>query len=278
MPKPIEILGVKVDPLTWAEVNSKLEELLDRKSKSQIVTINAEFLRLAEQNIEFKECLNMANLRVSDGVGVMISASLLNSRLVSAPVFRQLQAYFKLLGYFLAPVFYPKVIKNPIPERIAGVDLATKLIELAAKKNLRVFLLGARVGVAEKAALKLQTDYYGLRIAGTYSGTPSVDKEEKIIELINKHKADILLVAYGAPKQDLWIKKNLSKLSIKIAVGVGGTFDFFADETKRAPLWMQKRGLEWLHRLYLHPLKRFTRTLALTGLFLRVVRARLSQK
>jgi N-acetylglucosaminyldiphosphoundecaprenol N-acetyl-beta-D-mannosaminyltransferase len=88
---------------------------------------------------------------------------------------------------------------------------------------------------------------------GVYSGSPAPEEEETIVERVNASGAEILFVAYGAPEQDKWIARNMPRLHVKMAMGVGGTFDFIAGIIPRAPLWMQRMGLEWLYRLYLQP-------------------------
>src|SRR5690606_38622524 len=127
------------------------------------------------------------------------------------------------------------------------------IAEQAAKKGWRLFLLGAAPGVADKTANILRQKHPGLHIAGTYSGSPAPEEEDGIVALVNASNADILFVAYGAPEQDKWIARNLPRLHVAMAMGVGGAFDFIAGIVPRAPQWMQRMGLEWLYRLYLQP-------------------------
>lgn len=262
MSKPIEILGVKIDPLLEAELDQKLIKLLESKKKQQIVTINSEFLVLAHDNPDFKQLLNNANLRIADGVGILIAAKFLKSKITKNTILRPIAAFLKLFSLVLVAFFKPRKIRGPIPERISGVDLSYKLVQLAQTNQFKIFLLGAGVGVSEKAALKLQTDYLELKVSGSYSGSPKMEDEQKIIEMVNKNKTDILFVAFGAPKQDFWINRNLKHLKIKIAVGVGGTLDFMSGDLKRAPFWFQKHSLEWLYRLWTQP-KRFIRSFSI---------------
>jgi N-acetylglucosaminyldiphosphoundecaprenol N-acetyl-beta-D-mannosaminyltransferase len=131
-------------------------------------------------------------------------------------------------------------------------------------------LLGAAPGVAEETATRLQSLAPGLQIAGTYAGTPAQTEEDAIIERVRAAQADILCVAYGAPAQDLWIYRNLSRLPVALAVGVGGAYDFISGRQRRAPRLMQRLGLEWLYRLYREPW-RWRRMLALPRFALRVI-------
>lgn len=142
---------------------------------------------------------------------------------------------------------------TPLKERVPGVDIVLALCA-ALEPQDTVFLLGAAPGVAQQAALHLSTQFPQLKIVGTYAGSPTEEDAAEIIQEVNESGAKILLVAYGAPKQDLWIHKHLKNLpNIKIAMGVGGTFDFFAGVRRRAPLPLRKIGLEWLWRLLLEP-------------------------
>ncbi len=262
MAKPVEILGIKIDPLTHAEFIEKLKHLFRKRGKSQIATVNSEFIETAQVNPDFKDVINSSSLRLADGIGILIASKFNSLPLTDIPVLRTLQAIYQMKICLISPLFYPKYIKSVIRERLAGADVVYDIIKLSLDNNYKIFLLGALPGVADKASLILQTDNYGLRVVGTYAGSPNIEEEDKIVSLINKHKADIIFVAFGAPKQDLWIARNLKKTTAKLAVGVGGTFDFIAGNAKRAPLWIQNHGLEWLYRLVAQP-SRLKRQIAL---------------
>src|SRR5260370_3557463 len=133
-----------------------------------------------------------------------------------------------------------------------------------------MYLLGAALGVAEEAALRLQNLAPGLQIAGTYAGTPAPAEEEAIIARVREAQADVRCVAYGAPAQDLWIARNLTRLPAALAVGVGGAYDFLSGRQRRAPRLMQRLGLEWLYRLYREPW-RWRRMLALPRFAFQVI-------
>lgn len=127
--------------------------------------------------------------------------------------------------------------------RVTGTDLMIRLCELASQRGYSVFLLGGEGGVAEEAAKRLKKQFANLNIVGTYEG----DFPEGI------KTADFLFVAYGAPKQEKWIAQNLSKIPVRVAMGVGGAFDFIAGKKKRAPLVLRRLGFEWLWRLIQEP-------------------------
>jgi N-acetylglucosaminyldiphosphoundecaprenol N-acetyl-beta-D-mannosaminyltransferase len=137
---------------------------------------------------------------------------------------------------------------------VAGSDLVYALAKLAADECWRLYLLGASPGVAEEAASLLMELYPNLIIAGTHAGSPSPVDNDAIVQRINESEADLLYVAYGAPQQDKWIARNHETLkSVRLAMGVGGSLNFITGRAVRAPQWLQRMGLEWLHRLYKEP-------------------------
>lgn len=232
----IEILGVKIDRVTMKEALILMEKYISLNEKSHIIPINPELIMQAQKNKKFKDVLNNARLRLADGIGVVIAS---------------------------------KLMRKPLTERVAGVDTVYELANIAAKNGWSIYFLGAAPGVAEKTASKLLEKYPNLKIAGAYAGSPNPKEEKDICDKINRTNADILLVAYGSPNQDLWIARNLNYLNVKLAMGVGGTFDFIAGIAKRAPLWIRKIGLEWLYRLIREPY-RWKRMLALPKFAFRV--------
>jgi N-acetylglucosaminyldiphosphoundecaprenol N-acetyl-beta-D-mannosaminyltransferase len=167
-----------------------------------------------------------------------------------------------------------RLLGQPLQERVTGSDGIHRLAAHSALKGYRLYLLGAAPGVAELAAEHLSAANPGLEIAGTYSGSPSVREEEEIIERIGAADPDLLLVAYGVPAEEKWIARNRLGLGVPVMVGVGGAFDFVAGVTKRAPGWMRRCGLEWLHRLVREPW-RWRRQLALPIFLILVLRQKL---
>ncbi len=215
----VSILGIPVDALTRAEAAGEIFRLIGSGSGHHVMTPNPEMLVEAHRNPLFRAVLQRSSLNVPDGSGLLWAA--------------------RRRG-------------TPLPERVAGVDL---LKDICAAGSLPpVFLLGAAPGIAERAAARLKESNPGLRVAGTYSGTPSPEDEDQIVARINSSGAEILFVAFGAPKQDLWIDRNLPKMpAVRMAMGVGGSFDFLAGTKKRAPVWMRRLALEWLYRLIREP-------------------------
>ena len=225
----VAILGIRVSNVDVHESLSIIEGLIESGTPCQLVTVNTEFVMAAQKDAEFKAILNAAALALPDGVGLLWAA--------------------RFLGH-------------PLKERVTGVDTVQRVAELAARKGYRLFLLGAAQGVADLCARRLSDQYPNLQIVGTYSGSPAVEEEDAIVALVQQAKPDVLFVAYGAPQQDKWIARNLERLGVPLAMGVGGAFDFIAGVAVRAPRWMQQLGLEWLHRLYRQPW-RWKRMLAL---------------
>ena len=152
------------------------------------------------------------------------------------------------------------------------------ICKYAARENKRIFLLGYKKGLdpnaVEKTSLKLQTDIYDFKIAGALSATDSPSEEKYILGVIKKSSADILLCGFGSPRQEFWLKRNLSKTGCKIGIGLGGTFDFIAGVQKRAPKCMQIIGLEWFYRLLENP-KRIKRQISLAKVASMVLKKRL---
>lgn len=215
-----EILGVKVDSMTMAQTVAQIESLIKLKKNSLIATANAEMLMMATQDEELRKILNSAEIVTADGAGTVWAAH--------------------KLGY-------------EMPERVAGYDLVQELMKISPAKSYKIFLFGAAPGIADKAKLKAEEMYSGVKIVGTRNGYFSENDEIEIIEQIKNAQPDILLVALGVPKQEKWLFKNKDKLNVPVSIGVGGSFDVMAGIVKRAPVWMQKAKLEWLFRAMLQP-------------------------
>ena len=272
--KKINILGIPIDSFTREQSIRFVEQKLQAKKPIFITTVNAEFMYLALNDKKVFDMLSNSTINFADGIGILWAAKFLSLSLPEDRFLRHIVGFFKLLWSLAAIVLYPKYLKNPIPERISGSDYIWDLSRLAVKKDMKVFLLGGEPTVPEQAALKLQTDIYGLKVAGTFEGSPKTEDETKILELMKKDKPDILFVAYGVPAEELWLEKNLVKTGARIGIGVGGTFDFLAGRRRRAPKFIRAIGLEWLWRLMIEP-KRYRRQSALPKLVWKVFKYKL---
>jgi N-acetylglucosaminyldiphosphoundecaprenol N-acetyl-beta-D-mannosaminyltransferase len=221
------LLGVRIDRITQKQAIERIDQLVvqhkERPATSpcqQVVTVNTEFVMMAQHDTVFRNIINHAALVVADGIGI---------------------------------VWGTRYIGKPTPERVTGTDTLVELAKLCANRGYRLYLLGAAPGVAEDAATRLQEISPRLKIAGTYAGSPAAAEENEILGHVRASRADILCVAYGAPAQEIWIARNLSRLPVAVAMGVGGAYDFLSGRQLRAPRAMQRLGLEWLYRLYREP-------------------------
>jgi len=223
------LLGVRVDDVTYSEALALCRRAIEAGGFHQLVTVNTEMLMLARRDEELYHIIESAYLALPDGAGLLLAGRLL---------------------------------REPLRERVTGVDFAPHLARLAAETGQSLYLLGAAPGVAEQAACRLQGLAPGLHVAGCYAGTPLPAEASWIISLLRRAKADILLVAFGVPAEEKWIARNAPAAGVKLAMGVGGAFDFLAGAVPRAPQWMRDHGLEWLYRLCHQPW-RWRRMLAL---------------
>ncbi len=265
----INILGVKVSRVTYEYAIKIIEGFLTDEGKHQIVTPNPEFVVLAQKDLEFRTILNRADLTVPDGVGLRVAAKFLSLPTFNFTIVKFFQLLFQGLLVGAAAVFKPSFL-DVLPHTVTGTDLMLGLCDLASKKGYSVFLLGGRGGAAEAAAKRLKVRFANLNIIGTYEGGSWEEFEGKT--------ADFLFVAYGAPKQEKWIARNLPKISVKVAMGVGAGIDFTAGRKKRAPGILRRLGFEWLWRLVQEPF-RLRRILNATVKFpLLVFWQKLSQK
>jgi N-acetylglucosaminyldiphosphoundecaprenol N-acetyl-beta-D-mannosaminyltransferase len=220
----VGLLGTPVDILNTQEAMERLEQFLGEARFHQVATANTDFLINALDDRELRQILREADLVLPDGMPLVWAA--------------------KLMG-------------TPLPERVTGADIVPALAQCAAEKGYRVFMLGGRPEVAQSAKERLEQDYPGIQIVGCLSppARPLMEMDNApILEAIQKANPQILFVAFGNPKQEKWIHLHREALQeVPVCIGVGGTFDFLAGKTVRAPLWMQKSGMEWLFRLLQEP-------------------------
>lgn len=228
----IKLLNIEVDNLTMKESIDKIDDIILSGKPSYVVTPNVDHIVKLETDLEFQKVYNEADLILTDGMPL---------------------------------IWISKLKKKPIKEKVSGSDLFPNVCKLASEKGYTMFLLGAAEGVAKKAAENLINKYNGLNIVGTYSPSYGFEKKEdeikKIIKMINKVKPDILAVGLGAPKQEKFLYKYKNELNVPISLAIGASIDFEAGNINRAPIWMQKSGLEWFYRLLKEPNRMFRRYL-----------------
>jgi N-acetylglucosaminyldiphosphoundecaprenol N-acetyl-beta-D-mannosaminyltransferase len=223
MNSQVRILGANIDQVRMDEAMKTIHEFVVSQQPHQVVTVNLDFLRIAQENPEFQGVINRSDLAVADGMPLVWASQWLGA---------------------------------PLPERVTGVELVDECCALAAREGYSIFLLGGAEGVPEAAAAKLNERHPGQRIAGTYSppmGPISAEEDQKMVDMIRAAKPQMLFVAFGAPKQDIWIAQHRNVLGVPVAVGVGGVFNFLTGRVRRAPEWMQRSGLEWLYRVSQEP-------------------------
>lgn len=216
-PRRARILAIGVDKVTMQEALDRCMAFLASMKPHLIVTPNAEIAYRASQDPGLAAILNGADLAVPDGAGLVLAA--------------------RLLG-------------DPVPQKVAGADLATNLLHaLNLRRRGRIYLLGGRPEVVEQAARRIAQQYPGIHIAGYRDGYFGPSEEANIIEAIRNANVDILFVGLGSPRQEQWLSQHLQELKARIAMGVGGTIDVWADPKVRAPAWMIRWNLEWLYRI-----------------------------
>jgi N-acetylglucosaminyldiphosphoundecaprenol N-acetyl-beta-D-mannosaminyltransferase len=215
--------GVPVDDVLMDEALQRIERMIADGGTHHIATANVDFLVHAAKDEEYRRMLCMCDLVVADGMPIVWAS--------------------KLFGI-------------PLRERVTGSDLVPLLVHLSARKGYSIFLLGATAEVAERAVRQMEKSAPGVRVVGRMSPPimplDQIDSEAILAE-IERAKPDILLVAFGSPKQEKWISRNRHRLNVPVCIGIGATLDFMSGVVKRAPLWMQKSGFEWLYRMAVEP-------------------------
>ena len=214
----IDVLGVEFDNLTLAEAVDRAQALAGGEGFHYVVTPNPEIVMTAQKDPAFQKVLSVADLVLPDGIGVIKAAAILG---------------------------------RPLKERVPGIDVAVALMGRMAGSGTRLFLLGAKPGVAEVAAEKLRAAYPGLQICGTHDGY--FQDDAPVVEAIRAARAEVVFVCLGAPKQEFWMARNGPETGAKLMLGLGGVLDVFAGAVERAPERWQRMGLEWLYRLIREP-------------------------
>lgn len=238
----INVCDINFDNLTMDEAVSRGMELMDQKKAAYVVTPNSEIAWMCRKDGELKKLINGADMVLPDGIGIIYGA---------------------------------KILGRPMKEKVAGCDFAENIFAAMAKTDKTAYLLGAKPGVAEKAAENLMAKYPGLKIVGTADGY--FKEDGPVVEKINAVEPELLLVCLGAPKQEKWMVKNAPDLKVGLMAGLGGSLDVFSGTVERAPEKWQKMGLEWLYRLYKEP-KRIKRMSMLPAFLISTVWQRLRGK
>jgi N-acetylglucosaminyldiphosphoundecaprenol N-acetyl-beta-D-mannosaminyltransferase len=224
-----QVAGVRIDSVDLKSAVRLIETAVNDRAPMQIATVNLDFLVRAQRSVELRQVLNLSELNVADGMPL---------------------------------VWLSKLAGRPLPGRTAGSDLVPMALSRLAAMGARIFLFGGERAVALDAGRRIVSTYPGLVIAG-HCEPPlaAIDRmpNRSIIRLIQAARPDVLLVALGNPKQELWIARHRHALGVSVAIGVGCTLDLLAGKLQRAPRWMQRSGLEWLFRLAQEPRRLLSR-------------------
>jgi len=237
----IRIGQLWIDAVTFDEALDEIAILVRSRCGGMVFTPNVDHVMIAETRADFRDAYERASLSLADGMPLLWAS--------------------RLLG-------------TPLPEKVSGSDLVTPLAALAAKHDWAVYLLGGAPGVADTAAARLH-ERYGVRIVGCDAPTITLEggeaEDRPIVERIRNARPDLVLVAFGAPKQELWMRRVLPDIQPAVAVGVGASLDFVAGTMRRAPRWVSSLGFEWLYRLGQEPRRLWRRYLVRDPVFLRIV-------
>lgn len=239
--KRIEILGIPVDCVNMQQTLDVVMEMIDGDYAKTIIAVNPEKVIKAQSDPILETFLRNSSILIPDGIGLVFAA--------------------RLLG--LAKI-----------ERVPGSELMPAICELASRKNYRIFLFGASPDVNNKTRIKLEAKHPGIQIVGSRDGYVTEHDMPVLVNEINDSGAQILFIALGSPKQELWMEKYLPQLNIKVCQGVGGTFDVIAGQVKRAPYLFRKVHMEWLYRLLTNP-RRLIRQTALPKFVFQVMKKRI---
>ena len=236
----VTILGLRVDCLSPNEALETIDGYVRERTPRQVVTADSSMVVLARHDPELRRIVEGADLVTPDGWGILWAS---------------------------------RMFRTPIPYKVSGVDLAERLCARSPLKGYRIFFLGAGPNVAQEAAEKMRQRYPGTSIVGVRDGFFTAAQEPEIAAEIRAAAPDVVLVALGIPKQEKWIDRHKNTLDVPVLIGVGGTFDVFSGRVKRAPLWMQNSGLEWLYRLSKNP-RKFGKVMTLPQFALLALRQR----
>lgn len=231
----VSVLGVEFDSVTMEQALAHLQHAVEAGRAEYVVTPNPEMVYACRKDPELYPLLADAGLCVADGIGIIHAA---------------------------------RILRTPLPERVPGIELGEALIAWAAGTGKRVYLLGAKPGVAQTAGEKLREKYPGLEIAGTHDGY--FQEDAPVAELIRQSKADIAFVCMGFPRQERFMRACLAASGAKLMLGLGGSLDVFAGNVRRAPDIFCRLGLEWFYRLLREP-SRIGRMMKLPAFLLTVI-------
>jgi N-acetylglucosaminyldiphosphoundecaprenol N-acetyl-beta-D-mannosaminyltransferase len=228
MTSRVSVLGCELDPVDMQEAVERCRELIDSRMPAQHMSVNAAKLVALRSDARMREIVRASELVTADGLPVVWAS--------------------RLLG-------------DPLPMRVAGIDLMSRLLELAENRGYRIYVLGARDSVLEQAITRIRERHPRIAIAGHRHGYFADAESNDVVAGIRAVRPDILFVAISSPRKEYWLSEHGRELAVPLVMGVGGSIDVWAGETKRAPSWMQRTGLEWFYRFLQEPRRMWRRYL-----------------
>jgi N-acetylglucosaminyldiphosphoundecaprenol N-acetyl-beta-D-mannosaminyltransferase len=236
MPQRLRLFGCPFDPVTWDEAIAVcLGWCRGERRPRTLVTLNAALIVMMRRDPELARACAAGDLIVADGVSV---------------------------------VWASRVMGRRLPARLAGVDLMTRLLELASRERLRVFFLGAQPSVVQSLVDRCARDYPGVVVAGFRDGYFKPESGPEVIAQVRDARPDMLFVGMPSPFKEVWCEVNRHALGVPLIMGVGGSFDVLAGRIRRAPRWLQALGMEWSWRLMMEPRKMWKRYLVTNAVFI----------
>ena len=223
MKHSVSVMGLPLAPVTLGEAVNRIDAMIESGETHQVATANLDFWLNSTRDEHLHRILAGCDMVLADGMPL---------------------------------VWASRVLGDALPERVTGVDLVPQLMAMSARKGYRVFLLGGREGVAERAAEMFERQFPGVHICGIFAPpVASLDEMDnsEMVERVKAAKPDLLLVSFGNPKQEKWIWMNKKRMGVPVSIGIGGSLDMLLGDLNRAPRWMQKTGLEWAMRLAQEP-------------------------
>ena len=234
----VKVVGIAINNLSEDEVLNAIDGLIAQGETHYMVVVNAAKAVSASRDERLRRVLSEADIVTADGMSVVWAS--------------------RLLG-------------RPLKERVTGIDLFERLVARAEDRGLKVYFLGAREEVVRALVERFTAMYPNLLVAGYRNGYFDQAESDIVAQEIERSRADLLFVAMGSPAQEYWIRSNLSRTGVRFAMGVGGSFDHLSGRARRAPLWMQRAGLEWLYRLLREPRRLWRRYLVGNTVFVWLV-------
>jgi N-acetylglucosaminyldiphosphoundecaprenol N-acetyl-beta-D-mannosaminyltransferase len=230
----IDLFNIKVDNVTMSDAIDIIRNKIEKKHKSRMYFVNADCFNKMHSDPKYYRTVKNAHYIFGDGSSIKLG----------------------------------KITGQIVTDNVNGTDMLPLLAGMCSQQGFSVFFLGASDGVAQKASQNLKKKFPDLKVVGTHHGFFDKKTENsKIVEMINRSGADVLLVAFGAPQQEIWIDDNFEDLNCYAMLGVGGLFDFFSGRISRAPGWMRVLGIEWVYRLIQEPKRMWRRYILGNPLF-----------